>query len=99
MTHMTTMAEVRAEIDRLDRELVTLMGKRLACIAAAARIKPSRHHVRDEARIADVVAKVRAAAPDAGLEPDIAEAIWRTMMGRFIAHEFKLFDDMRGGGA
>ena len=53
----TTMAEVRAGIDALDRQLVTLIAERLRYIAAAARIKPDRGRVRDEWRKADVLAK------------------------------------------
>ena len=44
-----TMAEVRAGVDALDQELVALIARRFAFMDAAARIKPSRDAVRDEA--------------------------------------------------
>ena len=47
----TTMAEVRAGVDALDRELVALLRRRFDYMDAAARIKPERGQVRDEARI------------------------------------------------
>ena len=37
--HCETMADVRREIDRLDRELVRLMAERLRYIEEAARVK------------------------------------------------------------
>ena len=49
-----TMAEVRLGVDTLDRELMRLIAVRFGYMRAAARIKPERGHVRDEARKADV---------------------------------------------
>jgi isochorismate pyruvate lyase len=51
--------------------------------------------VRDEARIEDVVAKVKAAARAAGLSEAIAEPVWRTLIERCIAHEFEIWDSTR----
>ena len=88
----TTMAEVRDGIDRLDRALVALLAQRQGYIEAAARIKTDRGRVHDQARIDDVVAKVVAAAKQAGLSPAIAEPVWRLLVDRCIAHEFETFD-------
>jgi isochorismate pyruvate lyase len=82
-----SMAEVRAEIDRLDRILVSVMAERQAYIEAAARIKPRRSQVRLEWRIEDVVSKVMRQATLAGLSQDIAEPVWRLLIDRCIAHE------------
>ena len=89
------MADVRHEIDRLDRVLVTLLAERQAYIEAAGRIKGDRTTVRDEARVEDVVNKVLAEAERHGLSPTIAEAVWRTLIERCIAHEFEVFDRKR----
>jgi len=94
-TRCTTMAEVRDEIDRLDREIVRLLAQREQRIVDAGHIKPSRDTVRDEARIEDVVTKVRAAAIAHGADADIVEGIYRDMMERYIAHEFTVWDDAR----
>jgi isochorismate pyruvate lyase len=50
----TTMAEVRAGVDDIDRKLVALLARRFGYMDAAARIKPDRSVVRDEARKAEV---------------------------------------------
>ena len=86
------MAELRAEIDRLDVALVALMAERQTYIERAAQIKTKRANVHDQARIDDVIAKVVAAARAAGLSPAIAEPVWRTLVDRCIAHEFEMFD-------
>lgn len=92
----TSMAEVRQGVDALDRALVALLAERQRYMEAAARIKPSRDVVHDDARIEDVVAKVLSAARDAGLSPDIAEPVWRLLIDRCIAHEFDTWDRTRG---
>jgi isochorismate pyruvate lyase len=92
----TSMAEVRQGVDALDRALVALLAERQGYMEAAARIKPSRDVVHDDARIEDVVAKVLSAAQQAGLSPDIAEPVWRLLIDRCIAHEFATWDRTRG---
>ena len=91
-----TMAEVRAGVDALDRELVALLAARQRYMDAAARIKPSRDRVHDAARIEDVVAKVKASAREAGLSEAIAEPVWRLLIDRCIAHELAEWDRLRG---
>ena len=90
-----TMVEVRYGVDALDRALVVLLAERQRYMDAAARIKPDRSVVHDDARIEDVVQKVLAAAAPAGLSPAIAEPVWRTLIDRCIAHEFETWDRTR----
>ena len=90
-----TMADVRREIDRIDALLVALMAERQTFIEAAGRIKQERGTVRDEARIAEVIAHVRALAEARGLNPDIAEPVWRALIEASIAHEYDVFDKLK----
>jgi len=91
----TTMGEVRQGVDAIDRLLVAVLAERQHYMDAAARIKQDRGAVRDNARIEDVVAKVKAAAREAGLSEEIAEPVWRTLIERCIAHEFGVWDALR----
>ncbi|MDX2236552.1 MAG: chorismate mutase [Hyphomonadaceae bacterium] len=90
-----TMGEVREGVDEIDRLLVALLARRQGYMDAAARIKPNRDAVRDEARIAQVLANVRAHAEAQGLSWAIAEPVWRTLVERCIAHEFDVWDRTR----
>ena len=90
-----SMAEVRQGVDALDRALVALLAERQRYMEAAARIKPDREAVRDEARVEDVIAKVKAEARRCGLSEAIAEPVWRTLVERCIAHEFEVWDALR----
>ena len=87
------MAEVRYEIDRLDRVLVKLLAERQGYIEAAGRIKPRADEVRLSWRIEDVVAKVLDAAAQEGLSKRIAEPVWRELIDRCIDHEHEIWAD------
>ena len=88
----STMAEVRAGVDALDRELVALLRQRFDYMDAAARIKPAREAVRDEARKAQVIAQARAAAEDAGLPGEAVAQMWEVLVEASIAYELERFD-------
>jgi len=90
-----TMTEVRAGVDSIDRELVTLIVRRQAFMEAAARIKTDRDAVYDTVRVEDVISKVKAEATKQGLSIDIAEPVWREMIKCSIAYEFKEWDRLR----
>ena len=90
-----TMADVRAGVDALDRELVRLLVTRQGYMSAAARIKSDRNTVHDAERIEDVVSKVLIEAERQGLSGEIAEPVWRKLIERCIAFEFDEWDDLR----
>jgi isochorismate pyruvate lyase len=90
------MAEVRAGVDAVDRELVALLTRRFTYMDAAARIKPARGQVRDEARKAQVIAQAAAAAAAAGLPAGLAEALWEMLVEASIAHELAVWDRLHG---
>lgn len=91
-----TMDEVRDGVDRLDREIVALLGERFRYMGAAARIKPDRGAVRDEWRKADVLAKVEASAAEAGAPAERVAALYEALVEASIAYEFERFDQTRG---
>jgi len=90
-----SMADLRTEIDRLDRLLVRLLSDRQRYIERAAEIKSRRAEIRDQARIDDVLAKVAEEAERAGLDPGLARAVWLVLMERSIEIEFAAFDSQR----
>ena len=92
----TTMTEVRAGVDNVDRRIVALLRRRFGYMDAAARIKPDRSAVRDEWRKADVLAKVDASAADQGVDRQLAARLYEDLIETSIAHEFEVFDRTRG---
>ncbi len=84
----SAMHDLRARIDALDARLIALLAERSALIDEAAWIK-SREHLpaRIDSRVEEVAANARRLAGPAGLDPDLAEGLWRLMMEHFIAQE------------
>jgi isochorismate pyruvate lyase len=83
----SNMDEVRGEIDRIDSNLVDLIGERFTFVDRAWQLKRSPAEARVPWRIQQVIDKVRARAQQKGLPPELAEALWRQMIGWFIQYE------------
>jgi isochorismate pyruvate lyase len=88
----TTLAEVRAGVDQVDRDLIALLARRFGYMDAAARIKPDRAAVRDEVRKAQVIANARAAAAEAGVPRALVADVWERLVEGSIAYELAAFD-------
>jgi isochorismate pyruvate lyase len=89
------MPDVRAGVDALDQELVALLARRFGYMRAAARIKPTRDAVRDEARKARVIAAAVAAAEAHGIPAEVVGDIWERLVEGSIAYEFAEWDRIR----
>ena len=90
------MADVRAAIDDLDRQIVALIARRFGYMDAAARIKPDRASVRDEARKAEVIAKVKAEARALGLDDQQIARLYDQLIEASISYEMGAFEKLRG---
>lgn len=82
------LADLRAVIDRIDRDIVALLAERVRCLDRVIAVK-----ARDNLpaaipeRIEGVVANVRGEAEAAGISPDLAEVLWRRLIDWSIAYE------------
>jgi isochorismate pyruvate lyase len=92
------MAEVRTGIDALDAELVEMLALRFGYMRAAARIKPDREQVRDEARKAEVIANAASRARDLGIPADLVADLWDRLVEASIAYELEAWDRVREAG-
>lgn len=84
---VNSLADVRANIDRLDREIVPLLCQRLWFVTQAANFKPSVAGVVVPSRVEEIIAKVRAAAEKLGSRPDTLERVYRQLIDAFTADE------------
>jgi isochorismate pyruvate lyase len=89
------MAEVRNGVDRLDEEIVALIGERFRYMDAAARIKPVREAVRDEGRKAQVLANVARLAAEHDVPEAAAAELYERLVEASIAYELARFDALR----
>lgn len=96
------LADVRANIDRLDDEIVRLIAERAMYVKDAARFKRDAFQVSAPARQAQVFEKARALAQRhnqgfSNLE-QVVDATYRAMVAAFIANEQTYFDTMKNVG-
>ncbi|MEM7193173.1 MAG: chorismate mutase, partial [Pseudomonadota bacterium] len=83
----TSMDHVRAEIDRIDEEMVDLICERFSYVDRAWQLKNAPADATVPWRIQEVVDKVKARAEKNDLPPELVEALWRQMIGWFIQYE------------
>jgi isochorismate pyruvate lyase len=81
------LAEVRENIDRLDREIVALLAERGRYVKDAARFKRDAFQVSAPQRQQEVIDKVKALAEEKGAYPEVVEAAYRALIAGFIARE------------
>lgn len=86
------MKQVRNGVDRLDEQIVALLGERFRYMDAAARIKPERSAVRDEARKAEVLANVARLSREVGVPADVVADLYERLVEGSIAYELERFD-------
>lgn len=82
-----SLADVRAHIDRVDRQLVELLVERGAYVAQAARFKADAAAVEDPDRVETVISNARRHAEGWAADPGLVEDLYRVMLPVFIAHE------------
>jgi isochorismate pyruvate lyase len=83
-----SMQDLRVEIDKLDQHLIELLVIRSGYIDRAAELKTAEAlPARIPARVEEVVQNVRAKALESGMDPDLAERLWRILIDWSIARE------------
>ena len=86
-----SLEEVRANIDRIDDEIIKLIAKRGTYVVQASAFKKDEEGVKDTGRVEKVIAKVREKAKEYGANPDMVEALYREMISRFVNMEMSEF--------
>ena len=86
-----SLEEVRANIDRIDDEIIKLIAERGIYVAQASAFKKDEEGVKDTGRVEKVITKVREKAKEYGADPDMVEAFYREMISRFVNMEMSEF--------
>ncbi len=92
MIDCRSIDEVREHIDRIDSRIVQLLAERAFYVEQAAKFKTDKHAVLVPERMEQIVLRVRHLAVEEGMDPDVAEKIYRTILDAFVMHETKVWD-------
>lgn len=90
------MEDIREEIDRLDRAIIGILGKRFQYVLAASKFKTSETAVRSPERFKVMLAERRKWAEAEGLSPDAIEKLYSDLVNHFIEEEMKWWKLHRG---
>jgi isochorismate pyruvate lyase len=82
-----SIEDVRQGIDALDREVITLLGRRARYVEAAARFKTGESGVRAPERQRTMLEARRRWAEEEGLSPEVIEDVYRTLISYFVDRE------------
>jgi len=88
----STIEEIRQEIDGIDSQVIGLIGKRFQYIQEIIRYKKDEQDVLARNRYDLVLETRRRWAVEAGLDPDVIEEIYKTLIHYFIAQQKKLLN-------
>jgi isochorismate pyruvate lyase len=88
-----SIQDVRAEIDRLDRQIVSAVGERYRYVQAVSKFKTSEAAVRAPERQAAMLQERRQWATDAGLNPDVIEKMYRDLIDYFVSEELSQLNE------
>ena len=90
--------DVRSNIDRIDRHLVTLLAERGRYVKQAARFKKTSDDVKAPQRVEQVIDKVIALSKELGANAVVTEQVYRAMITAFINVEL-IEHEALGSGA
>ncbi len=82
-----SLDKIRQKIDGIDKEIIRLLAERSVYVFQAAEFKKNSEEVKAPDRVKIVMEKVREESLEYGLNPEIAEKIYRTIIDCFIRQE------------
>lgn len=83
VVYCNSIEEVRSNINRIDRQIVTLRGY----VRQAVRFKKTTDDVKAPKRVEQVIAKVTALSQELGANLSVTEQVYRAMISGFINAE------------
>ena len=92
-----SMAQLRDQIDRIDRDLLDLLAQRATYVDRAIVLKQNEGlPARTTGRVAEVIAKVRDGAASRDLDPELVERLWTELIEWAILHEARFLEPTSG---
>ncbi|MCL4875829.1 MAG: chorismate mutase [Anaerolineae bacterium] len=87
---MSSLNELRAQIDEIDHQIILLLSQRGACVREIAEIKKSAEHVSVPAREQEIFQTRRTWAAEGDLSPEFIEDLYRRIIAYFTERQQQL---------
>ena len=100
MTPEARLEALRASIDNIDTALIHMLAERFRCTQEVGRLK-AEHEMpaSDPEREARQIARLRALAEDAHLDPEFAEKWFNFVVAEVIRHHLQIADEGANNGS
>ncbi len=86
----SSLTDVRFEIDRIDKQIIDLLGERLLYVREVAEYKSSEEDVPATTRYNEVLTVRKQWASEKGLDPVVIEEVYKTLIASFIAEQMSI---------
>jgi len=83
--------EIREAIDEIDHQILTSFGKRLEYVKEIVKFKTDPNGIVARDRQLELLKKRREWAAESGLDPDLFEEIYKTLINWNVQKELELF--------
>jgi isochorismate pyruvate lyase len=91
------LATIRAEIDRIDAQVIGLLGERARFVEEVGKLKPSADRVRVPERERQVLDRACQLATEHGIDPTFVEQLYLVIFDYFVDHQRKLLQKANEG--
>ncbi len=92
--NLSSLDEIRSNIDKIDKEIVVLLCKRGELVKHAARFKPTPANIKDLKRLEQIIEKVTSYAKEVNFDSFTIENIYRNMIEQYIKLEMKTYSEL-----
>lgn len=91
------MDEIRQEIDRIDKQIISLIADRYTFVKAVTQFKKTTDEIKAQERYDAVLVARGKLAAEYGLDPEMVQEMWTVMMNWFIEKEEEIIVDRDNG--
>jgi isochorismate pyruvate lyase len=95
MIECNSIDEVRSNINNIDEQIVKLIALRGQFVKQAAKFKKDSDAVKAPKRVEEVINKVKDLAKSSGVNEEVVENVYKTMIDSFIKLEMKEFENLK----
>lgn len=85
-----SIKEIRTEIDRIDQQIIQLIGERFEYVMKIVDYKSNAEEVKAQPRYNEIMEIRRKWGAENGLNPDVIEDIYKTLVHYFIDEQMKI---------